>query len=212
MKTNSHSALVRCSEIGWINTPLFAEFGEHFMDFLTQKNMEDIPHLVLLDGHTTHTYNVEFLNLMKHYGITVIQIPAHTSHFVQPMDSAPLANLKERWSDELHYWNRKKGGVAITKEEWFLPFNRAWRNGLTPRSIQAGFKKTGIWPLNFDMIPDNAFKESDLLCPPRRVPRGKGESSSDDDSDKENAPSPPLLPPLQPSSDESSDDSSDDSS
>ncbi len=192
-KSNCHGALVRGSETGWINSELFAEMGYHFLGYLEENNLEHMPHLILLDGHSTHTHNDVFLDLMAEHGITVIQLLAHTSHVLQPLDNSPFAALKSVWSTELHWWNRKKAGQAITKEEWFLPFNRAWRN-VTGPSLRHGFRVTGIWPANFDAIPDNAFKEADLLSgyrppSPRVISSDSSDSESESNSDDDD-PSP----------------------
>ena len=71
-KTNQNDALLRCSENGWISTDLFKEFGQHFLDFLRKQNLHNMKHLVILDGHSTHTYNSQFLDLMADSDVTVV--------------------------------------------------------------------------------------------------------------------------------------------
>lgn len=168
-KENSNQALVRASPSGWINKDLFWEFGNHFIEFLKTTGLDNKRHVVFLDGHMSHTYNIKFLHMMTQNQITVVCLPAHTSHFLQPLDGVPLAILKSQWQVELHYWNRKKAGMAINKGEWFLLFNRAWRK-LSPAVIVKGFSQTGIWPLRPEMISEDKFAPSDLLCPPRPLP------------------------------------------
>ena len=83
----SHGTLVKASEKGYINKELFYEFGKSFVGFLRQRDLlSDKPHLVLMDSHYSHLYNLEFLELMKANNIHVFALPPHCSHWLQPLD------------------------------------------------------------------------------------------------------------------------------
>jgi len=56
-------SLVKVSDNGWITSELFVEFGKKIVTCLPKDDPR--PHLLLLDGHYTHVYNLEFLNAMK---------------------------------------------------------------------------------------------------------------------------------------------------
>ena len=59
-------AVVRVSKKGYINKELFFEFSKLFIKFLKEKHLFDgRPHLLLLDSHYSHLYNLDFLTLMK---------------------------------------------------------------------------------------------------------------------------------------------------
>jgi len=53
----------KVSENGWITSELFVDFGKKFVSSLPKNDVR--PHLLLMDGHRTHVYNMEFLTLMK---------------------------------------------------------------------------------------------------------------------------------------------------
>ena len=63
--------------------------------------MFDRPHLLLLDAHKSHVYNIHFLKLMLEFIIGVLAIPSHTSHKIQPLDNAPFVNFKTYWNENL---------------------------------------------------------------------------------------------------------------
>ena len=42
-------------------------------------------------------------------------------------------------------------------QEFFLAFTPAWMSGMTTASYQAGFRMTGLFPVNLSAIPDSAF-------------------------------------------------------
>ncbi len=127
--------------------------------------MDDMNHVVILDGHKSHTYNVKFLMKMQAANVAVVCLPPHSSHFLQPLDNVPMATLKNGWQEELHWINRKKCGQAINKGEWFLVFNRAWRR-ISAAVLQKGFRDCGIWPFFPIAIKEEQYGPSDLLCPP----------------------------------------------
>ena len=64
---------LRMSDNGWINTELFTEWGKFFLQSLPKDDPR--PHLLLVDGHSSHVYNIEFLNLMKgaHHSLYLVQ-------------------------------------------------------------------------------------------------------------------------------------------
>ena len=54
---------IRCSESGFINADLFADYGEKFIEYLEAKDLL-VPgekHLLLLDLHSSHLFNVKFM-------------------------------------------------------------------------------------------------------------------------------------------------------
>ena len=74
--------MIRASDNGWINSDIFLEWAKEFVKFIPNK------HVLLLDGHGSHVYNLEFLKLMDDSGIEVICFPSHTTHWLQPADKS----------------------------------------------------------------------------------------------------------------------------
>ncbi|CAH1997749.1 unnamed protein product [Acanthoscelides obtectus] len=56
-----------CSESGWITSELFVKWLQHFISFA--KPSTDRKVLLILDGHTTHTKNLEAILLARKHGI-----------------------------------------------------------------------------------------------------------------------------------------------
>ena len=61
-------------------------------------------------------------------------------------------------------FNRSVGGRAITKQEFFPVFNIAWNKAMTPANIMAGFKRSGIWPPDMEVLPHELFSVSGQQC------------------------------------------------
>ncbi len=166
---------VRASDSGWVNTKLFHEYGRVFLEFLQKLGLDRMNHVLLLDGHQSHTYNYQFLIEMYRSGVKVLCLPPHTSHFLQPLDNVPLAVFKSTWHEELCQYCRKYAGTALAKNHFFLLFNCAFR-ALTPPVIVRGFRETGMWPIDIGAIKEHKFAPSDLLgsqkhkLPPANAP------------------------------------------
>ena len=98
-----------------------------------------------------------FFDLMKEHQIYVLAIPPHTSHIVQALDSTPFANFKRYWQAALLEWNNAHKGAILDKPSFFQAFWPAFKHSMTVAAIQSGFRKTGIYPVNFEAIDKAKF-------------------------------------------------------
>ena len=118
-----------------------------------------MPPLLLMDSHYSHKFNWYFLDLMKDSNITVLAIPPHTSHHLQPLDKTPFKSLEDAWDCQLRMYNRERGGKKLPKSDFFSVFNVAWWRGMTSKAILAGWRVAGLWPLDpkrikaYKMVP-----------------------------------------------------------
>jgi len=55
-------SVVRVSDSGWITATVFADWAESFVKALPKDDPR--PHLLLLDGHSSHIFNLPFIELM----------------------------------------------------------------------------------------------------------------------------------------------------
>jgi len=184
---------VRCSDTGYIKGHLFLDYAKKFVEHLLDQGMlkEGEKHIVLLDGHNSHIFNIEFIDFMTRHGIEVLAMPAHSSHVLQPLDGTPFARLKALWKLALSEYNTNNHGMRITKKKWFGTFNKAWYNAITADNIKAGFKMTGIVPLDRSKIDEKKLGPSETTDNPllaRGAAEDSSSSESDSDSDTEGPP------------------------
>lgn len=69
---------------GWIQTNLFTNWFQHFVE--TVKPTEDRPVLLILDGHYSHTQNIDVTDLARENYITIVSLPPHSTHKMQLLD------------------------------------------------------------------------------------------------------------------------------
>ncbi|XP_065671660.1 uncharacterized protein LOC136089536 [Hydra vulgaris] len=155
--------IVKASDNGWINKDLFVEFGQLFVNNLQRLGLlNGRPHLLIMDNHYSHVFNLEFLNLMKANNIHVFALPSHTTHWLQPLDRVPFGSFKRKWNEGMRLFTRKNAGRKLEKKEFFSLFTPIWQASMTVELAQAGFRATGLFPFNAKAIPEEAFAPSTI--------------------------------------------------
>ena len=76
---------IKCSESGYINADLFADYGGKFLNYLKEKNLigNGQKNLLLLDLHSSHLFHAKFMRIILEHNVEVCSFP----HIV-PMSSS----------------------------------------------------------------------------------------------------------------------------
>lgn len=137
---------------GWMTSEIFANY---FEKSLIPAIGEKRPVLVIYDGHATHV-SEKVVSLARSNDITILKLPAHTSHLLQPLDLAVFKSFKTRWDQCLVSWQRKHPGQRIPKKEFSVLLGKVWKE-LPPTVIANGFRKGGIVPFNSKIIDESMY-------------------------------------------------------
>lgn len=131
---------IAASERGWMETKLFYNW---FKDvFLTNIGAER-PVLLLYDGHSTHI-STNLIQLAQQNEVTIVKLPPHTTHVLQPLDVAVFKGLKQKWDKELCKWQRQNPRKKIPKQD-FISLLTNVAQDVSSMSIINGFRTTGIY-------------------------------------------------------------------
>lgn len=144
------------TQSGWMNKELFVQVMKHFIN-LTHSSIEN-PTCLLMDNHESHL-SIETLNLAKKYGVTILTLPPHCSHRLQPLDVSIFGPFKAHYNSAIQAWLLNHPGVPLSLYDIGFCVAIAHERSMTPANITSGFRKTGIFP--FD---PNIFSEEDFLC------------------------------------------------
>jgi len=109
------------------------------------------PLLLLLDGHSSH-YQPSLLRKAAESGIIVFCLPPHTSHLSQPLDRTCFSPSKSAWHQECQLFMAMNPGKVINWYNFTEIFARAWIQAMSPYNVVAGFRRTGICPLDRSAI------------------------------------------------------------
>lgn len=129
---------------GWITSELFdLWFTHHFLPYAPGAR----PLLLLLDGHSAH-YNLYVIRKAAEEKVIIFCLPPHSSHESQPLDKGPFGPLKLNWRHVCQNFLSKNPGKVVTRFTFSHLFNEAWSSAMNMKNMQAGFRCTGIYPLN----------------------------------------------------------------
>lgn len=101
----------------------------------------------------------EFLDYARQNGIYVLCYPAHSTHVYQGLDVVIFGPLKRYWTQERDTFESSRR-QKVTKENFISVYGRAHRKALTPDTIKAAFRKTGVWPWNPDVVTEQMMAPS----------------------------------------------------
>lgn len=148
---------------GWSNGEKFYAFLKHFITHV--KPSKEEPVLLLLDNHESHA-TVEAITLAKESGIVMLTFPPHTSHKLQPLDRTVFGSFKKHYSTEYSEWMLSNGGKPLSIYNAAECVGKAYPLSFTPMNIQAGFRVSGIWPVNENIFSDDEFLSSSVTDRP----------------------------------------------
>lgn len=154
-------SLVEVSESGYINSELFTKWLKHFID--TVKPTMDKKVLLLLDGHTTHSKNLDALLLAREHGVILLQLPGHTTHRLQPLDVTFFKPMETYYTQAMEKWLRTNPGMKVTMFQVSGLLAEAYERAACIQTAVNGFKATGIWPVNRFVFNDAHFSAADNL-------------------------------------------------
>lgn len=153
-RKNSHPLLMKdappgakssCHLSGWVQIPIFTNWFKHFLEF-TKLTKED-PVLLILDGHYSHTRNIEVLDLARENGVVILSLPPHSTHKMQPLDKTFMGPLKVYYSDEVRRFTRDQAR-KVTVYDLVGLFTKSYLRVQTGQIAISGFRSTGIFPLD----------------------------------------------------------------
>lgn len=115
--------------------------------------------LLILDNHTSYI-SLEAFNLCKSSFITILSLPPHTSHRLQPLDLTCFGSLKNTLYREYNLYFTSTGHQKITEYDLAALLNKAFlKVALIEKSISS-FRTADIYPLNPGIFDENDFAPS----------------------------------------------------
>jgi hypothetical protein len=148
-----HNAQFNSSPSGWTSD----EIGRAWLEVFEKQTKEKARigrewRLLIVDGHGSHV-NMAFINFCDAHRILLAIFPPHSTHRLQPLDVCLFSPLSTYYSQELNLFTMKHfGEMRFTKRHFFLVFWTAWNKAFTPKNIASGWKKTGLYPHDPEIV------------------------------------------------------------
>ena len=104
-----------------------------------------------MDGHSSH-YCPDTIYLAAKEGVILFALPPNTTHLAQPLDKGVFGPFKIHWRQVCHDFRVSNPGKSITIYNFSRLLSKTWMESMTPVNITAGFRTTGIFPLDPDAV------------------------------------------------------------
>ena len=100
-----------------------------------------------MDGHSSH-YCPDAIFLAVKEKVILFTLPPNTSHLTQPLDKGCFGPLKGEWRKTCHDFMAKNPGKVVSRYSFCSVFAIAWLQAMSMKNIIAGFRVTGIFPVD----------------------------------------------------------------
>jgi hypothetical protein len=145
-----------CHPSGWIQSEIFCQWFHHFIKHT--KPIKDDPVILVLDGHYSHTRNLEVITLARENHVDIICLPPHSSHKMQPLDKVFVGPLKTFYCQEIKKWLCSRPERVVTVYQIGELFGNAYKRATTGKIAANGFRATDLFPCD-----KNIFRPYDCL-------------------------------------------------
>ena len=117
--------------------------------------------MVVFDGHASHLSLRVLLRLAEN-NVIAHALPAHTSHFRQPLDVSVFGPMKGSGKGLVSAYVNNPANVSskFTVYTACELVTAAYNSAITPSNIKLGFVRTGVWPVNPAVFTDATFSVS----------------------------------------------------
>ncbi|XP_055863191.1 uncharacterized protein LOC129922189 [Biomphalaria glabrata] len=155
-----------CNESGWMTADSFSEWMDHFINSV--KPSKEKPVLLILDGHTSHSKNLQAITAASNSCVIMLSLPPHTTHKLQPLDVSFFKPLQSCYVQESDKWLFNHPGRGITVFQVATILGRAYPRAASVANFANGFLKCGIWPCNRHIFTESDFETS--ICSVINIP------------------------------------------
>lgn len=161
------------SEKGWTSDAIALKWLQEI--FIPQtKPKTPQRRLLIVDGHGSHTTD-EFLYECHQNDIYLLFLPPHTSHVLQPLDISVFSPIKTYYRQALAKYHNLEDSTPYGKITFLRCYHEARKLGMTERNIRAGWRGSGLWPVNIQkplaspfLLPDKRSEKKPRTPSPKR--------------------------------------------
>ncbi len=151
-KGGAKNVYYNTSESGWMEAEQFIEWFKTV--FLSHANKLEGTKLLFLDGHASHI-SLELKKLAIANNIILWRLPAHTSHFLQPLDVGVFKTIKAEWKKIVELYLIRNKFKSLTNKQFPAMFkDLIEKKGFKEQNARSGFRSTGLFPLDRSKITD----------------------------------------------------------
>lgn len=170
-------SVVRMAPKGCMTTELFIDFINHLGQYKSPGKC-----LLIFDGASSHL-DARIVDAADDHDIVLYCLPSNTTHELQPLDKSVNKSYEHYWDEEVLLYAYQHPNQKLTKMRFNKIFTKVWSNCMTQKNIVNGFRATGLYPYDPNVIPEEAYAPSVLTQLPNPDLQPKESLRRDIDSD-----------------------------
>jgi len=85
-------SVAACHKAGWTQKDSFTQKFKYFVRFVKPSKKD--PNILTLDGHSSHSRDVEVIDCAWEDGVQIVCLPPHSTHKLQPLGFSFIQPLK----------------------------------------------------------------------------------------------------------------------
>jgi DDE superfamily endonuclease len=144
------------SENGWTSNAISLEWLRTVFIPQTRLKNSNRWRLLIVDGHGSYISD-DFMWHCFSNKIYMPFLPAHASHVLQFLDLSIFSPLKSAYQKLIDDYNLTTDSAPIHKWQFLECYALAQKEAIIERNIRAGWKVTGLWPVNLQMPLKNSL-------------------------------------------------------
>ena len=129
---------------GWTSNLHGVEWLKRVFEPTTRVKADGQQRLLICDGHDSHISG-SFISHCMQNRISILILPSHTSHVLQPLDVAIFGPLKKRLTTALSHFNEAQL-TRIQKAEWLAAYIKARADTFSTQNITSAWRGAGLKP------------------------------------------------------------------
>ncbi|XP_063245200.1 uncharacterized protein LOC134546350 [Bacillus rossius redtenbacheri] len=148
--------VIEMTDKGSMTCEVFAKWVTHLSKFKAPGKI-----LLIFDGAKSHL-DANIVDVAEQNDIILFCLPSNCTHELQPLDKSVFGPFEDYWDKELlNFWTTQ-GDRTLNRVSFGLIFSKVWVKSMTPANLIAGFRGTGIYPYDCNILPEAAFAPSEL--------------------------------------------------
>ncbi|CAH1972182.1 unnamed protein product [Acanthoscelides obtectus] len=148
-------SVARFHPSGWIQQDIFTDWLRHFILHVKPSESEQV--VLILDGHYSHSRNIDVINIARDNFVHIICLPPHSTNKLQPLDVSFMSPFKTYYPAEIETWLRANPGRVVTSYQISELMGRAYLRAASCEIAVNGFRKCGIFPFQPTIFRDDEF-------------------------------------------------------
>ena len=177
MRNTTYGAKGLLEPGGWMNGERFVETLQHIHEKTGSCAENKI--LLIMDNAQCHM-NIHVVEYAIEHGIVIVTLPPHTTNKLQPLDVSVFGPFKTFMKNAESDYNLTHPTEHLTVHQLPQLACDAWTKAANPSNILSGFRATGIWPLNRDIFPEDAFVAARVTDRPLLLETSNGDDQPAD--------------------------------